>query len=98
MTSASPATRPIGPYERLSAEVHEWDPRTVEVAARVAELVHGLNENLYRDLAQDEHGDAHENRDGSGEQRIHAGMVSPPRQECHRSPNENSRLSRASHA
>jgi 5-(carboxyamino)imidazole ribonucleotide synthase len=30
---------PIGPYERLSAEVHEWDPRTVEVAARVAELV-----------------------------------------------------------
>ncbi|HUG30734.1 MAG TPA: 5-(carboxyamino)imidazole ribonucleotide synthase [Candidatus Limnocylindria bacterium] len=38
MTSGS-ATRPIGPYERLSAEVHEWDPRTVEVAARVAELV-----------------------------------------------------------
>jgi 5-(carboxyamino)imidazole ribonucleotide synthase len=33
------ATRPIGPYERLSAEVHEWDPRTVDVAARVAELV-----------------------------------------------------------
>jgi 5-(carboxyamino)imidazole ribonucleotide synthase len=33
------ATKPIGPYERLSAEVHEWDPRTVEVAARVAELV-----------------------------------------------------------
>ena len=39
MTSASPTTRPIGPYERLSAEVHEWDPRTVEVAERVAELV-----------------------------------------------------------
>ena len=33
------ATKPIGPYERLSAEVHEWDPRTVEVAARIAELV-----------------------------------------------------------
>ena len=32
-------TKPIGPYERLSAEVHEWDPRTAEVAARVAELV-----------------------------------------------------------
>ena len=31
--------KPIGPYERLSAEVHEWDPRTVEVAARVGELV-----------------------------------------------------------
>ena len=33
------ADSPIGPYERLSAEVHEWDPRTVEVADRVAELV-----------------------------------------------------------
>ena len=31
--------KPIGPYERLSAEVHEWDPRSVEVAARVGELV-----------------------------------------------------------
>jgi 5-(carboxyamino)imidazole ribonucleotide synthase len=39
VTSAGPATRPIGPYERLSAEVHEWDPGTVEVAARIAELV-----------------------------------------------------------
>jgi 5-(carboxyamino)imidazole ribonucleotide synthase len=33
------ATKPIGPYERLSAEVHEWDPRAVEVAELVAELV-----------------------------------------------------------
>jgi 5-(carboxyamino)imidazole ribonucleotide synthase len=33
------ARKPIGPYERLEAEVHEWDPRTVEVAARVGELV-----------------------------------------------------------
>jgi len=33
------ARKPIGPYERLSAEVHEWDPRTVEVAARVGALV-----------------------------------------------------------
>lgn len=39
VTSGSPTTRPIGPYERLAAEVHEWDPRTVDVAARVAELV-----------------------------------------------------------
>jgi 5-(carboxyamino)imidazole ribonucleotide synthase len=39
VTSAGASTRPIGPYERLSAEVHEWDPRTVEVAARVGELV-----------------------------------------------------------
>jgi 5-(carboxyamino)imidazole ribonucleotide synthase len=30
---------PIGPYERLSAEVHEWDPRTADVAVRVNELV-----------------------------------------------------------
>src|SRR6185295_9305350 len=36
---AETTTKPIGPYERLSAEVHEWDPRTVEVAVRVAELV-----------------------------------------------------------
>ena len=36
MTSA---TRPIGPYERLAAEVHEWDPRTVDVAARINEMV-----------------------------------------------------------
>jgi len=35
----STATKPIGPYERLSAVVHEWDPRTVEVARRVDELV-----------------------------------------------------------
>ncbi len=37
---STPATsKPIGPYERLQAEVHEWDPRTMEVAARVADLV-----------------------------------------------------------
>jgi 5-(carboxyamino)imidazole ribonucleotide synthase len=39
-------TKPIGPYERLSAEVHEWDPRTAEVAARVAELVHERRPDL----------------------------------------------------
>ena len=38
--------KPIGPYERLSAEVHEWDPRTVEVAARVGELVRGRRPDL----------------------------------------------------
>ena len=38
MTQAR-TSKPIGPYERLSAEVHEWDPRTAEVAGRVAELV-----------------------------------------------------------
>jgi 5-(carboxyamino)imidazole ribonucleotide synthase len=30
---------PIGPYERRTAEVHEWDPRTEVVARRVGELV-----------------------------------------------------------
>jgi 5-(carboxyamino)imidazole ribonucleotide synthase len=40
VTSANQATRPIGPYERLAAEVHEWDPKTADVAARVADLVH----------------------------------------------------------
>lgn len=32
-------SKPIGPYERQTAVVHEWDPRTVEVAQRVDELV-----------------------------------------------------------
>jgi 5-(carboxyamino)imidazole ribonucleotide synthase len=39
VTSPTQTSRPIGPYERLAAEVHEWDPRTVEVAARIADLV-----------------------------------------------------------
>lgn len=33
------AARPIGPYERRTAEVHEWDPRTEEVARRIGALV-----------------------------------------------------------
>ncbi|HYN69105.1 MAG TPA: 5-(carboxyamino)imidazole ribonucleotide synthase [Candidatus Eisenbacteria bacterium] len=33
------STRPISPYERRTAEVHEWDPRSAEVAGRIAELV-----------------------------------------------------------
>jgi 5-(carboxyamino)imidazole ribonucleotide synthase len=32
-------TSAIGPYERRTAEVHPWDPRTVEVARRVAALI-----------------------------------------------------------
>ena len=39
VTSGTPATKPIGPYERLAAEVHEWDPNTVTVARKVDELV-----------------------------------------------------------
>jgi 5-(carboxyamino)imidazole ribonucleotide synthase len=46
VTSGSPTTRPIGPYERLAAEVHEWDPRTVDVAARVSELVRARRPDL----------------------------------------------------
>jgi 5-(carboxyamino)imidazole ribonucleotide synthase len=38
VTDAATA-KPIGPYERLQAEVHEWDPKTVEVAARVNDIV-----------------------------------------------------------
>ena len=45
MTQAG-TSKPIGPYERLSAEVHEWDPRTVEVAARVGELVRAQRPDL----------------------------------------------------
>jgi 5-(carboxyamino)imidazole ribonucleotide synthase len=39
VTSPSTASTPIGPYERRTAEVHDWDPRTEEVARRVAALV-----------------------------------------------------------
>jgi len=31
--------RPIGPYERRTAEVHAWDPATVDVARRVSDLI-----------------------------------------------------------
>lgn len=37
--SPSVPAPPIGPYPRLAAAVHEWDPRCVEVADRVAALV-----------------------------------------------------------
>ncbi|HSL98489.1 MAG TPA: ATP-grasp domain-containing protein [Candidatus Deferrimicrobiaceae bacterium] len=43
---ATSAAKPIGPYERLTAEVHEWDPRTVEVARRVDELVRARRPDL----------------------------------------------------
>jgi 5-(carboxyamino)imidazole ribonucleotide synthase len=40
-TSATPSagSRPIGPYERRTAEVHAWDPAAVDVARRVSELI-----------------------------------------------------------
>ena len=38
--------RPIGPYERRTAEVHPWDPRTVEVARRIAALINEQRPDL----------------------------------------------------
>jgi 5-(carboxyamino)imidazole ribonucleotide synthase len=37
--AANGATRPIQPYERRTAEVHAWDPKSVEVARRVSALI-----------------------------------------------------------
>ncbi len=37
---------PIGPYWREDAAVRDWDPRAVEVAARVAELVRAIRPDL----------------------------------------------------
>jgi 5-(carboxyamino)imidazole ribonucleotide synthase len=45
-TTADPARKPIGPYERRAAEVHEWDPRTEIVARRVNELVRERRSDL----------------------------------------------------
>jgi 5-(carboxyamino)imidazole ribonucleotide synthase len=44
--AAASGAKPIGPYERLAAEVHEWDPRTEIVARRVAELVQERRSDL----------------------------------------------------
>jgi len=38
-TESRATARPIGPYERRTAEVHPWDPNSVEVARRVTELI-----------------------------------------------------------
>ena len=38
--------KPIGPYESQPAPFEEWDPRTVEVARRVAELVNSRRPDL----------------------------------------------------
>jgi len=40
------ASRPIGPYERRTAEVHPWDPRTLEVAEKVAALINERRPDL----------------------------------------------------
>src|SRR4051812_38507388 len=40
VTRSSAAPKPIGPYGSLALAIEEWDPATVDVARRVAELVH----------------------------------------------------------
>jgi len=39
-------TRPIGHYERRTAEVHDWDPRSAEVAQRIVDVVHERRPDL----------------------------------------------------
>ncbi len=41
-----PVNPPIGPYVRQPATVEPWDPRTVEVAAAVTELIHERRPDL----------------------------------------------------
>jgi 5-(carboxyamino)imidazole ribonucleotide synthase len=40
VTKASAASRPIAPYGTVALAIEEWDPATVDVARRIAELVH----------------------------------------------------------
>jgi 5-(carboxyamino)imidazole ribonucleotide synthase len=40
------ASRPIGPYERRTAEVHPWDPKTRDVARRVTALINERRPDL----------------------------------------------------
>ncbi|HUQ79388.1 MAG TPA: GrpB family protein [Patescibacteria group bacterium] len=38
---------PIGPYERRAAQVRPWDPRALEVAARVIGLIQAVRPDLH---------------------------------------------------
>jgi dephospho-CoA kinase len=42
-----PTTRPIQPYERRTVVIRPWDPRVVEVAARVTEIVRSKRPDLH---------------------------------------------------
>jgi len=44
--NAHAGARPIGPYERRTAEVHPWDPNSVEVARRVTALINERRPDL----------------------------------------------------
>jgi GrpB-like predicted nucleotidyltransferase (UPF0157 family) len=44
--SPTPSARPIGPYERRQAAVRPWDPRALDVARRVIELIEGARPDL----------------------------------------------------
>ena len=41
------APTPVGPYERRSAHVRPWDPRVVEVAARVSAIIASARPDLH---------------------------------------------------
>ena len=45
-SSSDPSPRPIGPYERRRASIRPWDPRVVEVAARVIALIEAARPDL----------------------------------------------------
>ncbi|HEX8026783.1 MAG TPA: 5-(carboxyamino)imidazole ribonucleotide synthase [Candidatus Limnocylindrales bacterium] len=45
-TESRADSRPIGPYERRTAEVHPWDPNSVEVARRVVSLINERRPDL----------------------------------------------------
>lgn len=42
-----PPVTSIGPYERRAAHVRAWDPRTIDVAARVAALIESARPDLH---------------------------------------------------
>ncbi|HLX34517.1 MAG TPA: 5-(carboxyamino)imidazole ribonucleotide synthase [Candidatus Limnocylindrales bacterium] len=45
-TDRGTSNRPIRPYERRTAEVHPWDPRSVEVARRVTAIINERRPDL----------------------------------------------------
>ncbi len=45
--SPDPATPPIGPYERRQAAVRPWDPRAIDVAARVTAIIETARPDLH---------------------------------------------------
>lgn len=46
-SSSGASSLPIGPYERRHAAVRPWDPRALDVAARVIALIEGARPDLH---------------------------------------------------